>query len=240
MVDNEPGDSLPIDDATMREILGWDVRTWSKAVRLWNERLGASTQPLRVLELGAGPGGVSLWLASRGHSVVCTNLEFTAQQAERLQAQHPEITTVEYRDVDATKIPFENEFDIVVFKSVLGGLGSDPAGARATMAGIIRALKPGGRLLFAENMRGTLVHRWGRAIAYRARRASWRFLSVQEMRDLLAPFASFELQTTGVLGVFGVSESQRAALARVDDAFLNAITPERWRYVAYGIAVKRG
>ena len=221
----------------MRDFVNWDVDTWSRAIELWDAAVRDAPPVLRCLEVGAGPGGPSLWLALKGHEVVTTNWEYTREQAAPLHERygiHPE-----YRDVDLTaRIPWRDEFDIVVFKSVLGGLGADFARQKHAMAEILAALKPGGRLLFAENLRATWLHRLGRAVAYRVRRASLRFTSYAEMRELLGRFEDVTLRTTGVLAVFGASEPQRNALTRVDDAVANRLVPASWRYVAYRMARK--
>lgn len=228
---------MSIDDALMNDIVGWDVRTWSKAVRLWEQHVGAAPPVLRVLEVGAGPGGPSLWMHQLGHDVVCSNWENTRGQAEPLHDAHG-VTGIQYIDIDLNgEIPWTDHFDIVVFKSVLGGLGPNFSSQRNAMSEIHKALKPGGRLFFAENLRGTWLHRFGRSIAYRLRRATWRFTTVDEMRDLLAQFESYEMHATGFLGVFGMSESQRRVLAGLDERGAGRV-PEGWRYVAYGIATK--
>ncbi|MDH6180373.1 SAM-dependent methyltransferase [Microbacteriaceae bacterium SG_E_30_P1] len=226
-----------IDAELMRDIVGWDVRTWSTAVEFWNDHLGPTDAPLRCLEVGAGPGGPSLWLALQGHTVVCTNFQNTEGQARPLHDRYG-VTGITYQDVDATAIPFENEFDLVIFKSVLGGVGREFEAQQRAMAGMLRALKPGGRLFFAENLRSTWFHRAARAIAYRIRGSSWRFMSVREMHQLLSGFREHELYTTGSLALFGVTEGQRGALAAVDDAFADRLTPPSWRYVSYGVATK--
>jgi SAM-dependent methyltransferase len=227
------------DGTLMRDIVGWDVRTWSTAINYWERTLGDTDAPLTCLELGAGPGGPTLWLALRGHHVICSNWANTREQASPLHERYDVPGTIEYVDIDATSIPYENHFDLIVFKSVLGGVGSDGGLAQQkAMDQIVKALKPGGRLLFAENVRGTIIHRMIRAFANRARRAAWHYPSYTELRGLLSPFASRELRTTGVLAVFGVKESQRRALAGADQAVFNKITPARWRYMGYGTAVK--
>lgn len=231
----------PLSAAFMADIVGWDVRTWSRAVEFWQQAVDPAPSVLRCLELGAGPGGPSLWLALLGHDVLCSNQDNTASFAAPLHDRYRDQLagsggSIEYQDVNAREIGFENEFDIVVFKSVLGGLGDDTDQARA-VAGILRALKPGGRLLFAENVRGTALHQAARSAMNRRRNANWRFSPVSRLHELLGGFSQVELHTTGVLGVFGVNEPQRRALAGADRA-LNRITPSRWRYMAYGVATK--
>jgi hypothetical protein len=55
----------------MTDVCGWDVGTWSRAVRFWESRA-----PIRgrALELGARRGGLSLWLAAHGCDVLCSDL----------------------------------------------------------------------------------------------------------------------------------------------------------------------
>jgi len=227
------------DDVLVDEIFTWDVRTWSKALPTWEGGLGSSA-PLTCLEIGAGPGGPSLWLALKGHTVVCSNRQDTEQMAAPLHEKYSVREAIEYRDIDATDIPYENHFDIIIFKSVLGGIGA--AGGlelqQAAMQQMLKALKPGGRLLFAENLRATPVHRLARAIAYRIRRSSWRFMTLRELERMLGGFARHEVHTTGALGVFGTTEQRRRTLGALDDAFASRLTPKRWRYVAYGVATK--
>lgn len=230
---------MDADGTLMRDIVGWDVRTWSAAIGFWDRVLGSPDAALDCLELGAGPGGPSLWLALKGHRVVCSNRANTRAQASPLHERYELPGSIQYRDIDATSIPYENHFDVIVFKSVLGGVGSDGGAAQAlAIAQIHKALKPGGRLLFAENVRGTVWHRIIRAFANRARRAAWRYVSYAELRTLLGVFAGHELHSTGVLAVFGFSEAQRTLLAAADERGFNRITPARWRYMGYGVAWK--
>lgn len=231
---------MPIDDELMTDVVGWDVRTWSTAVRFWETVVEPMGGPLEVLEVGAGPGGVSLWFALAGHRVTCTNYDYTVEQAKPLHERYGVADRVEYRDLDILDLPYENRFDLVVFKSVLGGIPNiDLARHAAAFDQVRKVLKPGGRLIFAENLRGTVLHRVARRIAYRVRRVSmWKYVTVRDYRALLGGFDEVELRVTGFLGLFGQKESLRNALARVDSAVLNRAVPESWHYVVYGTAVK--
>jgi len=231
----------------MADILGWDVRTWSRAVEAWQAPLRRAAlrhpdRPLQTLELGAGPGGPSLWLAAQGHQVTCTNYDNTELLARPLHERYGVTDRIEYRDLDVlSAAPEADRYDVIVFKSVLGGLGGDDASRAATaMAWIFASLRPGGTLLFAENIRGTWGHRLARSVAYRVRGASWRFLPLRELRAHLAPFESVELTASGFLAVLGTTESARDRLARADEALFDRIVPASWHYMAYGSALRPG
>ena len=101
-----------------------------------------------------------------------------------------------------------------------------------------RVLKPGGVLLFAENMSGTVVHAWLRK-RFVAWDHYWRYLHVPDDLDLFAPFARVDHGTTGLLANLGRSEAQRGVLARIDGV-LCRVTPRRWHYVLYGACFKGG
>ncbi len=235
----------------MADIVGWDVRTWSQAVDCWERALAGyggersgPMRPLDVLEVGAGPAGPSLWLALKGHRVVTSNLGDTAALARPLHERYGVADRVEYRDLDLLAgLPYREAFDVVVFKSVLGGFGDpDPALPAVALAAIRAALKPGGLLLWAENLRGTAVHRFARWFAYRVRHArTWHYLTSTRLRALLAAdFVDVDFHAAGTLAVLGTNERARERLAVLDRSVLDRLQPAPWHYMAYGTARRPG
>ena len=121
----------------------------------------------------------------------------------------------------------------------MGGIGRDDNFAiqKKVIDEIYKALKPGGKLLFAENLIASPIHRklrkrftnWGE---------SWRYLSIEEMNVLLSGFSSYEMKMTGISATFGRTEAQRNFLSRIDEIVLNRISPDKWKYICYGVAVK--
>ena len=191
------------------------------------------------LELGAGAGGISLWLALKGHSVTCSDVDDSRLATRvRLHARYNVAEAIHYAKVDAVDIPYRQRFDVVVLKSVLGGVRTLPnkQTLQRVVDGIFQALRPGGQFLFAENTNASPVHQYFRRKL--GRHQSWRYVSVEEIRELLREYSSFELQTPGVAATFGRTEGQRTVLSSLDSLILERICPQQWRYLAYGVATK--
>src|SRR5690606_18546059 len=98
---------------------------------------------------------------------------------------------------------------------------------------------PGGVLLFAENLTGSALLRQVRKRFVRWGNV-WRYVNVDEMREFMDDFTQVELFVTGVLGALGPNERLRQLLSTIDRAVLNRLAPQRWKYIAYGKAVKPG
>jgi SAM-dependent methyltransferase len=218
--------------------LQWDTINWAQALTCWDRAFPRGLSGRWCLEIGSSAGGLSLWAASRGGRVLCTDIVPPGVLAFSLHARHGVQDRVSYEALDASAIPFREEFDIVMFKSVLGAVGrTSSTQQEAAVRQMYAALKPGGCLLFAENLRGSRLHRalrrcfvsWG---------TGWRYVSLQEMRRYLRCFSKVTLRTCGVVGAFGRTEAQRRILGRVDRALLTPLLPAAWHYIAYGIAQK--
>jgi SAM-dependent methyltransferase len=221
-----------------QDIMQWDIRSWSRALKYWEKNVDWSKVD-NALELGANLGGLSLWLALKGKHVVCSNLSDTRSKAEPLHKQYNLEGLIHYADIDAAEIPFEDHFDLVVFKSIIGGIGRDSnyAQQQTVFQQIYKSLKPGGQLLFAENLLASPMHqrlrkkfvKWG---------DSWRYITMEELPQLLKDFKHVDIRTTGITATFGRNEFQRNLLATLDGAILEHISPEKWKYIVYGIARK--
>ena len=221
-----------------KDIIQWDIRSWSKALTFWEDHVDWNNVE-NGLELGGHEGGLSLWLALKEKTTVCSDLKDVKGTAEKLHLKHGVSSFITYQDIDATNIPYENHFDIIVFKSIIGGIGRDNNYEiqQKVFKEIYKALKPGGKLLFAENLIASPFHRFMRKRFVKWGNA-WRYVSLKEMNEFLSDFSSHQLNTTGVLASFGRNESQRNVLSKIDEIVLNRICPENWKYISYGIAVK--
>lgn len=222
----------------IKSIIQWDIRSWSKALYYWEGHINAD-EINNGLELGSMNGGLSLWLALKGKSMVCSDLKDAKTNAEPLHIKYNVTSLIRYEDIDATNIPYENCFDVIVFKSIIGGIGrnNNYEIQQKVFNEIYKALKPGGKLLFAENLIASPLHRIFRKMFVKWG-SSWRYVSKSEMKSLLKDFNKVEIMATGFLGAFGRSEKQRNFLAKIDELLFNKICPDSWKYISYGIAEK--
>jgi SAM-dependent methyltransferase len=116
----------------------------------------------RVLDVGCGPGRHALALAEQGIEVVGVDISPRFVELARAAAEgrfEPDAAPI-FRRLDARELPFEGEFDaaISLCQGAFGLQGLDDASERAggrrtpvdpdgvVLAGMARALRPGGRL----------------------------------------------------------------------------------------------
>jgi SAM-dependent methyltransferase len=225
--------------ASRADIIEWDVENWSTALDYWQQHSSLTLSTCAALEIGSRHGGLSLLLALSGATVVCSDLNGPSDDAVRKHDRHGVSKLVSYERVDALHLPYRDAFDLVVFKSVLGGIGhtGQRERQRQAVAEMYKALKPGGELWFAENLVGSPVHRVlrHRFVDWASR---WRYISMGELVEFLEPFAAVSCRTFGVLGAFGRSERQRTILGRMDQLVVDALVPASWRYIVAGVARK--
>lgn len=218
--------------------LEWDVRNWSVALDFWLARSVQRLPDCKVLEIGSNRGGLSLWFASQDARVVHSDANVLKEEAVERHRTGGVSHLIEYETIDATDIPYTDHFDIVVFKSVLGAVGDGDREAQAkAISEMHKALKPGGELFFAENAVGSPMHmylrrkmiKWGNW---------WRYVTIEEMKEFLAPFSHTEFRSIGFAGTFGRTERQRDWLALCDKVLFEHIVPDSWKYIIAGVARK--
>lgn len=109
----------------------------------------SAAAPARVLDVAAGPGVMSLELASRwGERVHVTTTDFAPGMVALAAAETSKrnLSNVDARVADALALPFgDGEFDFVISNFGIGVL-REPEHSRA-VAEALRVLKPGGQFL---------------------------------------------------------------------------------------------
>lgn len=221
----------------LKDIINWDITNWSKAIPFWEKHADLNSYKLKCLELGGNHGGLSLWLAQKGHQVICSDLKNPEKISKQLHEKYGELS-ISYQGINALDIPYENEFDIIIFKSILGGVsrGNRNERKQQTINQIYKALKPGGKLLFAENLVASPLHRFFRNNFVRWGN-DWNYLSISEVESLFSDFETFKYKTVGFLGTFGRNEKQRIFLGKID-VILHPFLKEKHQYILIAYAKK--
>lgn len=218
---------LPIED-----IFEWDIVNWAPAIDFWECELGGDLNDAKAREVGARNGGLSLWLALRGAEVICSDIKGPTDGAREKHSRYGVADRVTYQSVDALHIPYENQFDIVAFKSMLGGIRGrhgDEAHIRVINQ-IYKSLKPGGCVVFAENLEASYLHRLMRE-RYVNWSSGWKYLNIEEVGGIFRGFSRFSFKTSGFLGALGRNQWQRRLLGYLDGYFL--IGPRHQRGIMF-------
>ena len=153
---------------------GWDEVWAEMLISRFPKKRGAA--PLRVLDVGTGPGFYAIILAARGYAV--TAVDFSAQmlaEARRNAGQLAE--RIDFRQMDAHALDFPDEsFDVIVTRNLTWNL-SDPLRAYRDW---LRVLRPGGAMLvFDANWYAYLLDEEKRA-AFRRDRENVRDAALKD------------------------------------------------------------
>lgn len=224
-----------MENDTLKKIVVWDIVNWSRALKFWEENCLISDKDYNCLELGSSKGGLSLWLALNGNHVYCTDINGPEPVAHDIHSEYHCESRITYGRMDALHIPYKNHFDIIVFKSIMGGISfAAPQNKQIIINQIHKALKPNGRLLFAENLEATVFHKFFRG-KYGTKK--WNYLKIGEVDDIFSRFKKVNYITTGFWGCFGRSEWQRNFLGRIDHILDPFVSPQN-KYIIIGQAIK--
>lgn len=219
----------------LNDIIQWDIYNWSKAIEYWDKKVSFK-KGNKVLALGEREGGLSLWLALKGLDVTCTDYKEFKQTPLDLHKKYNIEGNISYKKADAKNLPFnENNFNIVIFKSMIGALETNESQQKA-IAESYRVLKPGGVLIFAENLRATKIHQFARK-KFTSWGERWYYPSIKEINTYCNQFDNFQYKTIGFSAPFGRSEEQRKIFSKFDNV-TKSITPKTWKYILFGIATK--
>ena len=219
--------NLNLNKKMVEDIIGWDVNNWSKSLDIWTPFIGDVQKT--VLVVGDREGRLSLWFALKGHNVLCTDKHGIVESAKKLHNFYSVSDSIKYFNVDIMDFDFnDNQFDIIAFKSVLGALKNE-INIKNAIDGMHRILKPGGKLLVAENAEGSVIHSQFR---FRYNKYSWRYLNINELVKIFSPFNIIVSKQYGFFSAFGFNESIRKYLSYIDK-LMNSIIPNRLKYIHF-------
>jgi 2-polyprenyl-3-methyl-5-hydroxy-6-metoxy-1,4-benzoquinol methylase len=223
----------------LKDIIQWQIHLWKIPLLYWEKSIAWEKfkQP-NALEIGAREGGLSLWLAQKNFNVVCSDLQNPENIANPLHKKYNVQDKITYASIDATNILYENHFDIIILKSVLGGIGSNNQSEKQikTIKEIYKALKPSGYFLFAENAKGSLIHQ----ILRKSRKwnAYWNYPTYDFMKQhISATFKNYEIKGVGFCSSLLPIDHFQKIFVPIDKVLSN-IVPLSYQPVLYGFAQK--
>ncbi len=224
----------------IQDIVEWDVKNWWRAIEYWGKICRFDNmEGKKILDIDGRAGGLSLYWALKGAEVICSDVnEDGFEKAKLLHKKYGVENRVKYRVIDAIDIPYQNSFDVICFKSVLGGVGYDDNYERQKkmMKSIYRALNEKGRLCFCENLTASLLHQFARK-KFTDWGGRWRYVTIDEIKELTSPFSSMEFQTMGFWGVFGRTKKLSGMLGMLD-GFVDRYVKEKNRYIVSCVCCK--
>lgn len=219
----------------LKDIIQWDVANWKYALEFW-ESYYPVKPGMKVLILGERDGGLSVYFAKKKCSVICSDLTEISDRAKEMHKQYELMNSITYEKLDIRKIKFESDqFDIVVFKSVIGAVKSGDE-QQNSIAEIRRVLKSGGAFLFAENASASKLHMFLRK-KFTNWQDHWHYPSDNEMNHWKSHFSRCFSKKLGFIALFGRNENQRRLLSYFDRLFQFCV-PKKWRYIFIGVYIK--
>ncbi len=227
-----------------QDIIEWDVLNWSHLIKLWQPVLDTLPRDSKVLAIGERNGGISLWLALQGFHVLCTDRQGPTQQAKDLHKRYGVDDKITYHDFDLVNTQdFDTTYDIIIMKSVLGGLKEQYANAASrtdatrqkAVDNIYKLVSPKGIFLSADNLQGNIFLRLIKRL--QNKQSGWHYFSIQELNDLCKQFSSVKVHSFGVIpSKFSVPILNKAAY--IINSFLKQLLPHNSAYIAFTIARK--
>ena len=215
-----------------KTIFRWDSSNWSKTLQLWKKSIDYSFDGLKVLEVGSGDGSLSIWVYNLGGDVICSDLSYTNEKINTIKRQINNVDKIKFKKIDVLNIPYTNYFDIILFKSVLGGLRSQE-NQELAFKQIYKALKLDGKLFFCENMKSTFLHQY-----FRSKKPwghYWRYPSFTELINMSKQFRKIQYDTYGFIGAGDFPlKTFRVNL----DYFSKLLIPADWFYIFAGVYQK--
>tara|TARA_B110000438_G_scaffold138965_1_gene134266 strand:- start:1606 stop:2304 length:699 start_codon:yes stop_codon:yes gene_type:complete len=215
------------------DFITWDVPNWTRALNYLERNKNQHFENKIILELGGSNASLSLWAASKGGRVICSDIKNPdkAINKESLTSKY-----IKYEIIDALNIPYKEHFDFILFKSLLGGIGRSESFEKQilVMNQIKSALKKGGECLFIENIEGSIFHQIVRS-RYGAGKNKWYYPNLEEFQILSKIFRTSKYNTYGILGSSG--KYLKRFRTKFDKSF-DGYFPKSWRYIYTGIYKK--
>ena len=226
-----------------QDIIEWDVPNWAEALAFWQPVIDKLPKDSKILAIGERGGGLSLWLALQGFHVVCSDRKLPLQQAMMLHQKYKVSDKITYRELDIFHIDEAEVYDLVLMKSVIGGLklhyhdaaSRNAAAQQQAIQKIHALLKPGGYLLTADNLEGAFPIRYLRTRLHKNK--AWHYFTSAQLQSLFTCFQEVSVRYFGVFPTKFAVTAFNSLFFAFNKYLLNRL-PASSKYIAFTIARK--
>jgi SAM-dependent methyltransferase len=190
----------------LKDVIEWDVYNWSNTLKVWQPIIEKLPKDAKILAVGERNGGMSLWLASLGFKVECTDRHPPSPRAMDLHEGYNLQDNISYRVIDIVHDVLPNEqYDLVILKSVFGGLKEDyknpetrtSSVRQKALENIYKSLKSGGYILSADNMKGSKFHQFLQKVMNK--NSGWHYFSIPEILAFFKLFPSVKIDYSSII-----------------------------------------
>ena len=222
-----------------KDVIGWDIFNWGKSLKFFDKNIDYN-KVKSVLELGAynNSGGYALFFAEKKINVTCSGYYHPDENLMSIHKEYEFYKYIKYCRIDASNIQNKEKFDLVCFKSMLGGIVGkwNKRKVEIVLDEIHKSLNKNGYLVFSENLYSTRFHDRLRSMT---KDSNWYYLKQNEINNLIGnKFEVINQKTLGFLGCFGRNEFQRSFLSIFDRLIFNHILPSKFHYILFSVLKK--
>ena len=237
-----------MDSKLLNDIIGWDTVIWGQSIKFFEENIDFS-KIQNALEIGAeNSGGYSLYFASKNIKTTCSKPYGDFSNIKKIHMSYSFSKKIKYEKLDALNIGYKNTFDCIGFKSVMGILdlkksdrfvNLDVQKKMISQAG--KALKKGGYLIFADNLKGTKFNQFiNNKFGWGNNYKGWRYFSIEEYLDIIGDdFEIVNYATTGVFAYMFKYEILKKIIGTLELLFFNRFISKNSRYVFFCVCRKK-
>jgi hypothetical protein len=206
--------------ALVEDCCGWNKKLWADALVFALSRLPERVDGMKVLEVGASRySSVAPIFRSQGADVICS---YYGEQQEELERgrlgfviQKYALSEIPVVELDLND--FNGIYDIIIMKSVLGGVcrGDDYQRIRSVIDRLMDHVSEAGFIVSIDNGYISLFEKLRKIRG--AGQSKWTYLKMERLRSSIANY-QFQIRGFGLLNFGAAKFLFKRDLERVNDA----------------------
>lgn len=207
-----------------KDYFEWDKDNWSNSIKYFEKNSSKKLTHCKVLEIGSRSGLLGAAFLLCGSDVIISDIIRSLDNDIEYKINNN--SKLNFEIIDATNIRYTNEFDIIILKSVLGGLSTKQNQLKCIQQ-VHKALKNNGEFWVMENLKSSLIHKILRYF-FVPWSNTWRYICPNEIEEMFSIFETTNYSSNGFLSVFGRNEKQRNFLSKLDNKIIKIFRSNKW------------